>query len=161
MIIKNRVKTKNVIYKKVYQLWRNMTQRCTNQNNPYYKNYGEKGYKVCDEWIDLDKFIEDIDKIKGFDLEKFLQGKLTLDKDRSNSTVYSLDTCEFISLEENNKIKPNQQKMFIAISPNGEKFQHYNQSEFAKQHNLNQSSISSYLKGKLSKYKGWHFYYID
>lgn len=161
MIIENRVKTKNVIYKKVYQLWRNMTQRCTNPKNPYYKNYGAKGYKVCSEWLELDNFIKDVDKIVGFDLELFLQGKLTLDKDNSNSNIYSLDTCEFVSLEENNKIKPNQQQMFIAISPNGERFQHYNQSEFAREHKLNQPSISSYLKGNLSKYKGWHFYYID
>lgn len=161
MVINNRVKTENVIYKKVYQLWRNMTQRCTNPLNPYYKNYGGKGCKVCDRWMTLDNFIEDVDSIKGFSLEAFLNGSITLDKDKSISNIYSLDRCEFISAEENNKIKPNQQKMFVAVSPNGEKFTEYNQSEFARAHGLNQSSISSCLKGRSLSYKNWHFHYTD
>ena len=159
MIIENRVKSENELYKKVYQLWRNMTQRCTNPDNPYFKNYGGIGCKVCDTWLELDGFIKDIDNIQGFDLDKFLAGELSLDKDISDSNLYSLNTCQFISKSANNKIKPNQQKAFVAICPLGIEYVSTNQSEFAKTHSLNQASISSYLSGKLLKYKGWHFYY--
>ena len=37
-------------------------QRCYNKNNPYYKNYGEKGITVCERWHDFDSFIEDYEQ---------------------------------------------------------------------------------------------------
>ena len=37
-------------YRKIYYAWNHMTQRCHNQNNREYKNYGGRGIKVCDEW---------------------------------------------------------------------------------------------------------------
>ena len=35
---------------RLYNIWANMIQRCTNQNIPAYKNYGARGIVVCDEW---------------------------------------------------------------------------------------------------------------
>ena len=160
MEITDRRKETNLTYKKVYQLWRNMTQRCTNPKNPYYKNYGQKGVTICDKWLSLNGFIEDVDKIEGFDIELFLQGKLSLDKDIKNSKQYCLESCKFITKEQNNKIKPNQQVKFIAIAPDGKVYESYNQSSFARQHNLSQSKISTCLKENLS-YKGWKFEKCD
>lgn len=34
----------------VYTTWKSMTQRCYNENDSGYKNYGAKGITVCDEW---------------------------------------------------------------------------------------------------------------
>lgn len=156
MVILNRVKS-NEVYKKVYQLWRNMTQRCLNPKNPYYKNYGGKGATICKKWIELDGFIEDIDKINGFNTDDFLNGKLSLDKDFYGENIYSLNTCRFISKEENNKIKPNQQIKFIAISPSGEKTVWVNQSECARKNGLSQTRISENLRNPGKKYRGWEF----
>lgn len=156
MVIHNRTKETNPTYKKVYQLWRNMTQRCTNPKNPYYKNYGEKGITICDRWKTLGYFIEDIDKIKGFDLDKFLNGELSLDKDTSGSKLYSLETCVFVNREQNNKIKPNQQRKFVAISPNGEKSVWTNQSEFSRRHGISQGKVSECVRKNLV-YNGWKF----
>lgn len=36
---------------RLYKIWANMIQRCTNINNNSFDNYGKKGIKVCDEWI--------------------------------------------------------------------------------------------------------------
>ena len=47
--------------------------------------------------------------------------------------------------------------MVIGISPNGEEFQFYNQSEFARQHGLRQSSIGDCLNNKCKTHKGWKF----
>ena len=160
MIIEYRNREKNKLYNKVYQLWYNMVQRCTNPRNPYYKNYGGKGILVCEKWLRLNGFIEDIDKIRGFDLKSFLGGKLSLDKDSFNTKIYSLETCRFVSKEENNKIKPNQQLKFIAISPNGEKEIWYNQSAFSRKYGINQSAVSKSIKNH-SKYKGWEFILYD
>lgn len=35
---------------RLYNIWRNMKQRCYNKNHAKYKNYGGRGIQVCDEW---------------------------------------------------------------------------------------------------------------
>ena len=117
MRIENRNKKTNPLYKKVYQLWYNMNKRCYNQNSPDYKYYGGIGVTTSEEWKTLNKFIEQVDKIKGFDEEKFLNGELVLDKDteQMNNKIYSLETCEFISKALSNKRKPTQQKSLTYI----------------------------------------------
>ena len=152
----------NLMFKKVYMLWYNMMRRCHNENYPQYINYGAKGVFVSNRWKDLDNFIEDIDSVDGFIKDDFLKGKLVLDKDSkfSGNKEYSLDNCSFITLEENNKIKPNQQKRFLATSPNGEEFIGTNQSKFARNHKLTQSQISHCLSGEKQTHKDWKFKYI-
>lgn len=44
---------------RAYRTWRNMIQRCANNNNPFYKYYGEKGVRVCNRWMDFNAFLED------------------------------------------------------------------------------------------------------
>lgn len=136
-----------------------MKKRCCNKNSKYYSNYGGNGVTVCDRWMTFDNFINDIHQIRGFNVENFINGLLTLDKDISEKKLYSIDTCGFISKEENNKIKPNQQKKFIGSSPDGHIYSGYNQSEFSRLHNVSQSKISACLLGKIDSYKGWTFSY--
>ena len=42
---------------KFYQTWYGMLQRCTNTMRQDYKNYGGRGIIVCEEWLDIKKFI--------------------------------------------------------------------------------------------------------
>lgn len=35
---------------RLYHTWENMKARCYNPKHPEYKNYGDRGIKVCDEW---------------------------------------------------------------------------------------------------------------
>lgn len=51
-------KTKNG--SRIYRIWANMKQRCNNQNNRDYKDYGERGIKVCDQWLKFKNFFEDM-----------------------------------------------------------------------------------------------------
>ena len=43
MKIKGKRIKSNQMYRKPYQTWKNMIERCYNPKNPYYKNYGAKG----------------------------------------------------------------------------------------------------------------------
>ena len=44
-----------------YSSWRNMIQRCTNPKFPQYKDYGGRGIKVCDAWLEsFQKFVSDM-----------------------------------------------------------------------------------------------------
>ena len=45
-------------YKRIFDVWNNMIQRCYNKKNPNYKNYGERGIKVCKEWQCLNNFVD-------------------------------------------------------------------------------------------------------
>lgn len=161
LIIQGTRNDKNIIYRKLRHLWRNMIDRCYNEKHPAYKNYGAKGVIVCDEWKTLDGFIETIDKVAGWEYSAFINGELALDKDRvkSGNKVYAPELCCFVTKEENNRIKPNQQRIVIATSPSGEQYEFSNQSLFAKQHNLRQSTIADCLSGRVKKHKGWTFRY--
>ena len=36
---------------RVYNAWHHMKQRCYNQNCKAYKDYGARGIKICNEWL--------------------------------------------------------------------------------------------------------------
>lgn len=39
-----------------------MVQRCTNENNIGYKNYGGRGITICARWLSFKNFMEDMGK---------------------------------------------------------------------------------------------------
>lgn len=151
-----------ILRKKEYMIWWHIKDRCYNPNNPRYKLYGGRGVIMCNEWFDFNVFFKDIEQLEGYNEEKILNGKIHLDKDSKdmNNKIYCKEKCRFISKEENNKYKPNQMKCFVAISPNGKKYIAFNQSEFAREHNLKQNCISDCLNDKAKQHKGWIIKYI-
>lgn len=43
--------TKHNMYgTRIYRIWLRMKNRCNNSNDEHYKNYGNRGIKVCNEW---------------------------------------------------------------------------------------------------------------
>lgn len=50
----------------LYGAWFAMKRRCTNPKDKSYKNYGGRGIKVCDRWLESPKnYINDIEKTIG------------------------------------------------------------------------------------------------
>jgi len=43
--------THNLSHTRLYKVFRDMKTRCYNKNSPDYKNYGARGIKICDEWL--------------------------------------------------------------------------------------------------------------
>lgn len=44
-----------------YHIWQTMKARCGNPNNRKYKDYGERGIRVCDRWLkSFETFFRDI-----------------------------------------------------------------------------------------------------
>ena len=41
---------------RLYSIWSGMLKRCNNKNCHAYQNYGGRGIKVCDEWLDYVNF---------------------------------------------------------------------------------------------------------
>jgi hypothetical protein len=42
----------------IYRTWDGMIQRCNNQNHASYPDYGGRGIRVCDDWLNASNFIE-------------------------------------------------------------------------------------------------------
>lgn len=83
---------------KIYDVWVAMKQRCTNPNNKYYRRYGGRGIRVCQEWINDFKAFYDWSIANGYS-----EG-LHLDR-IDNDGSYSPDNCHWITNQENQKNK--------------------------------------------------------
>ncbi len=78
-----------------------MIYRCCNPKRKEYKNYGGRGIKVCDRWLTLSLFIEDM-------YNTYVVG---LELDRSNNDGnYELDNCKWVT-EAMNKQKTRRTKL--------------------------------------------------
>ena len=99
-------RTANELNKRIYQTWSNMIKRCyserLHEKNPTYKNC-----YVCEKWLKLSGFVEDIEQIDGYELYKNNPNHfITLDKDiksDNNNKCYCLEQCTFVRNEENVK----------------------------------------------------------
>lgn len=94
--------------KNIYWAWKAMKQRCKNPNCKAYKNYGERGIKVCEEWEEFEPFLS-------WSLSNGYSKGLDLDR-KDNDGNYTPDNCRWISREEN----INNRRNTIKISVNGE-----------------------------------------
>ena len=75
---------------RLYNTWNNIINRCNNQKSKDYKNYGGRGIKVCDRWLNVENFINDM----------FPSYKNGLSIDRENNDLgYSKDNCRWATKE--------------------------------------------------------------
>lgn len=93
---------------RVYRKWTHMLVRCYNEN--YHKTHPKyKDCTVCERWLTLSNFVEDFEKIDGYDREKFLNGELVLDKDIKSgkrgekNKQYIMIECLLTTQGENSK----------------------------------------------------------
>lgn len=75
-------------------VWKSIKQRCYNHNHPEYKNYGGKGVRMYDEWLNNSKaFIE-------WGLKNGYSIGLDVDRIDSNGN-YEPSNCQFLTRSEN------------------------------------------------------------
>lgn len=161
----------NMVHKKMNELWRSMRLRCYSESNPSYHNYGGRGVLVTEKWLEYEGFLDDIDSVEGYDLDKLLNGELQLDKDvKGDGLLYSLDTCKFVTRSENSGNRRNN-KTFIAIHLEDKiVIVTKNREKLCREKDLDSSTVwrmlqhtSGVATSKRSPvmYKGWVFYYTE
>lgn len=77
---------------------RGMKRRCYNPSDRAYCSYGQKGIRVCDEWLDNPGAFEEWALINGY------QDDLTIDRIDENKD-YEPSNCRWISRSDNAKYK--------------------------------------------------------
>ena len=73
---------------RLYNIWRKMKQRCYNNNDPKYKNYGARGICICDEWK------HDFILFYNWAIENGYRDELTIDRIDVDGN-YEPDNCQW------------------------------------------------------------------
>lgn len=88
----------------LYRCWTNIKSRCYNPKVRSYADYGAKGIKMCDEWLNNFVAFAEWSRKNGF------KDGLTINRKDSHKD-YCPENCEWITLEENSR---QARKKFIA-----------------------------------------------
>lgn len=86
-------KTKN------WNVWQSMLQRCNNSNNKDYINYGGRGIKVCEEWLEYINFYN-------WSMTNGYCEGVSIDRINSNGD-YEPSNCRWITNKEQQNNKRN------------------------------------------------------
>ena len=118
----------------IYNTWCNMKQRCFNTKSPKYKNYGARGIKICQEWLDIKKFYEwslDNGWQNGYSIDR-----IDYDKD------YCPENCRWISVSENSRSKHTTKLTFTdAENIRNEYYEGSSYEQLSKKYNCSTGNI--------------------
>lgn len=89
--------THNESRTRLYSIWQSMKQRCYDKNTNGYEQYGAKGIKICEEWMDYNNFSK-------WSTENGYSELLTIDR-KENSKGYNPENCRWLTMKEQNRNK--------------------------------------------------------
>ena len=130
-----RNKTHNYSHTSLYNRWKTMKVRCSDENCVAYKNYGGRGIKVCDEWKN------DFMSFYKWAILNGYKEELTIDRINNNGD-YEPDNCRWVSRANQNR---NFRKNHM-ITYNNETLC---LTDMAKKYNITNKALSYRLQ------KGW------
>lgn len=118
----------------IYTIWNHMVERCYKEYSSRYKNYGARGIKVCEEWLEASKFIN-------WAYSNGYKEGLSLERVDVNGN-YEPSNCKFIELKYQARNKVNT----VWLEYNGSKITIPELSELS---GISQSCIyKRHLRGK-------------
>ena len=136
---------------RLYNIWNGIRGRILNPKNKDYKYYGLKGITICDRWLDIENFIEDM-------YPTYEEG-LTIDR-IDNNLGYCKENCRWATMatQQRNKI------ILMSTNKSGYKGVHFHKRD-NKWHSIiviNRKTINlGYFKTALEAAKAYNNYVID
>ena len=83
---------------KFWRTWKNMRKRCYDPNAAFFKDYGGRGIKVCDRWLNFLHFRDDL--LQAYQEHSILYGEKNTTLDRINPNGnYDLDNVRWATWE--------------------------------------------------------------
>jgi len=143
-ITKNRTKEEAKKRKENRVRFSNMISRCYNEEDKYYKNYGGRGIKICDEWLN------DRESFLSWCIDSGYKSNLTIDR-IDNDKGYSPENCRWVTIKDNSRNRSNSVLNLEIV----------NEIRFGKYKNLSVKEIASILNCSTSiisdvkYYKKW------
>lgn len=119
---------------KLYRIFMQMKNRCYNQKCKDYKNYGNKGIKICNEWL------KNYYNFQYWAINNGYEEGLTIDRINSNKD-YEPNNCRWITKNMNSKFKGNTNNIIVYEITNSGR-------GWAKVLNKGQNYINQMLKRK-------------
>lgn len=131
-LIEKHTKYKNNNEKKIANAFRQMKHRCYNPKCKAYKNYGARGIKICQEWLD------DFSKFYKWSIENGYNESLSIDRIDVNGN-YDPNNCRWVTnLQQQNNKRNNKYIEF-----NGEK---HTYAEWGRILNIPASTIAGRVR---------------
>jgi len=120
-----------------YHIWCGIKERCLNKNKKAYKNYGERGIKICDGWLNFINFRDDMYESYLEHIKNFGTKHTTIDR-KDNEGNYEKNNCKWSTRTEQ------------AINKRNNIFLTHNDitltlTEWARKLNLNKNTLRSRL----------------
>lgn len=82
------------VLRRFYRIWIGMKTRCYGKYFIKYYNYGGRGIKVCDEWLNFSGFRKDMEKGYWEHVNEFGEKQTTLDRINVNGN-YCKENCRW------------------------------------------------------------------
>lgn len=83
---------------RLYYIWKNMKQRCYNKNDHAYNRYGERGIRICDEWL------TDFKNFYNWAMDNGYKENLTIDRSDVNGN-YEPNNCRWATKKQQTRNK--------------------------------------------------------
>lgn len=90
-------------YDKLYHTWNSIKYRCYNPKSKDYKHYGQRGIRMCEEWL------HDFLAFRNWALENGFSDNLTIDRIEVDGN-YEPSNCRWITVAEQNRNKTTTRK---------------------------------------------------
>lgn len=92
--------THGMRHTRIYSIWCDMKKRCYNHNSKSYPNYGAKGIRICDEWLN------NFEEFKNWSFNHGYSDNLTIDR-IDNAKDYCPENCKWTTHAEQQRNRTN------------------------------------------------------
>lgn len=124
--------THNKSNTRLYNIWKNMKNRCNNPKNRRHKFYYDKGIKVCNEWQ------KNFMSFYKWAMENGYKENLTIDRIDNNGN-YEPNNCRWATITEQNNNQSNNIRIYYNNIT-------YNVKDFCKKYKIKRCTLMQRLK---------------